>query len=131
MYLLDTNIWLERLLEQEKSREVELFLQRIPSELLHISDFSLHSIAIILLRLGQADTLGQFIEDLFRHGAVTLVRLDPVDFSHILRIIKMYKLDFDDAYQLAAAKKQHLTLISFDGDFDRTEMGRKTPADFL
>ncbi len=131
MYLLDTNIWLERLLEQEKSREVELFLQRIPSELLHISDFSLHSIAIILLRLGQEDTFNQFIEDLFMHGAVTLVRLEPLDFSYILELIKRFKLDFDDAYQLAAAKKQHLTLISFDGDFDRTEMGRKTPADFL
>ena len=93
--------------------------------------FSLHSIAIILLRLGQEYTFNQFIEDLFMHGAVTLVRLEPLDFSYILELIKRFKLDFDDAYQLVAAKKQHLTLISFDGDFDRTEMGRKTPADFL
>ena len=61
----------------------------------------------------------------------TLTRLDPGDFSHILRIIKRFNLDFDDAYQLVAAEKQQLTLISFDGDFDRTESGRKTPADFL
>jgi predicted nucleic acid-binding protein len=131
MYLLDTNIWLERLLEQERYREVELFFQRISSEHLHITDFSLHSIAIILLRLEKGEILDQFIEDLFMHGAVTLVRLDPVDFSHILRIIKMFKLDFDDAYQLAAAEKQRLALISFDSDFDRTDLGRKTPADFL
>jgi predicted nucleic acid-binding protein len=57
MYLLDTNIWLERLLEQERSREVELFFQRVPSEFLHITDFSLHSIAIILLRLGRGEIL--------------------------------------------------------------------------
>jgi hypothetical protein len=131
MYLLDTNIWLERLLEQERSRQVELFLQRVPSELIYITDFSLHSIAIILVRLEREDILGQFIEDLFLHGAVTLIRLDPVDFSQILRMVKMFKLDFDDAYQLAAAEKQHLTLISFDVDFDRTELGRKTPADYL
>ena len=131
MYLLDTNIWLERLLEQERSREVEAFFKHVPSELLHVTDFSLHSIAIILLRLGKMETLNQFIEDLFVYGAVTLTRLDPGDFSHILRIIKKFNLDFDDAYQLVAAEKQHLTLISFDGDFDRTESGRKTPADFL
>ncbi len=131
MYLLDTNIWLERLLEQEKSRQVELFLKGNPSEILHITDFSLHSIAIILLRLGKSDVLKQFIEDLFLHAAVTLIRLDPVDFTHIFRIIEMFKLDFDDAYQMAAAEKQHLTLISFDKDFDRTDLDRKTPADFL
>lgn len=131
MYLLDTNIWLEQLLEQEKSRQVELFLQTVPSEILYITDFSLHSIAIIPLRLKKEDVLGQFIEDLFIHGSVTLIRLDPVDFSDILRIIEMFKLDFDDGYQLAAAKKKHLTLISLDGDFDRTDLGRKTPADFL
>ncbi len=131
MYLLDTNIWLERLLEQDKSSQVKLFLQRVSSELLHIMDFSLHSIAIILVRLGKEDIPAQFIEDLFRHGAVTLVRLEPGDFPRIIRLIRTFKLDFDDAYQLAAGEKQHLTLISFDGDFDRTELGCKTPADFL
>jgi hypothetical protein len=40
-------------------------------------------------------------------------------------------LDFDDAYQYVAAEKHDLTLISFDADFDRTERGRKTPADIL
>ncbi len=131
MYLLDTNIWLERLLEQERSGEVELFFQRVPSELLHITDFSLHSIAIILLRLGKGEILIQFIEDLFVHGGVGLIRLDPAGFSHILQIIKRFNLDFDDAYQLAAAEKQNFTIISFDGDFDRTKLGRKTPADFF
>jgi uncharacterized protein len=131
MYLLDTNIWLERLLDQEKSRQVELFLKNNPSEILHITDFSLHSIAIILLRLGKEDLLRQFVDDLFIYGSVILIRLEPMDFFDMLLIIKRFKLDFDDAYQLAAAEKQHLTLISFDGDFDRTDLGRKTPADFL
>jgi predicted nucleic acid-binding protein len=51
-------------------------------------------------------------------------------FSTYFKIIKIFNLDFDDAYQLAAAEKQIFTIISFDGDFDRTESGRKTPADF-
>ena len=32
MYLVDTNIWLERLLEQERSEEVAKFLNSIPTE---------------------------------------------------------------------------------------------------
>lgn len=36
-----------------------------------------------------------------------------------------------DAYQYTAAEKYGLTLVSLDGDFDRTERGRKTPAEVL
>ncbi len=32
MYLVDTNIWLERLLDQERSAEVGQFLSRIPAD---------------------------------------------------------------------------------------------------
>jgi hypothetical protein len=42
-----------------------------------------------------------------------------------------FNLDFDDAYQYVAAEKHDLTLVSFDADFDRTDRGRKTPADIL
>jgi hypothetical protein len=42
-----------------------------------------------------------------------------------------FNLDFDDAYQYVAAEKHDLTLVSLDADFDRTERGRKTPADVL
>ena len=48
MYLVDTNIWLERLLEQERSEEVAKFLNFIPTEKLFITDFSFHSINIFI-----------------------------------------------------------------------------------
>ncbi len=34
MYLVDTNVWLERLLEQARAEEVAQFLDRTPSEIL-------------------------------------------------------------------------------------------------
>jgi predicted nucleic acid-binding protein len=46
MYLVDTNIWLERLLDQDKSESVRKFLDIVPSERLFISDFSFHSIGV-------------------------------------------------------------------------------------
>lgn len=51
MYLVDTNIWLERLLDQARSEEVGQFLAHIPSEQIFISDFAFHSIGVVLGRL--------------------------------------------------------------------------------
>ncbi len=42
-YLVDTNVWLERLLDQEKSEIASKFLDLIPTDELFVSDFSIHS----------------------------------------------------------------------------------------
>lgn len=44
MYLVDTNIWLERLLDQERAGEVAHFLASVESKKLAVTDFSIHSI---------------------------------------------------------------------------------------
>ncbi len=48
-----------------------------------------------------------------------------------IHAISPVNLDFDDSCQYALVSKHNLTLVSFDTDFDKTERGRKTPADFL
>lgn len=131
MYLVDTNVWLERLLGQEKADEVGRFLDRVLTADLWISDFCFHSISLILIRLGRNDALLKFVQDVFVDGAVSLARLDPSDTPQILAAVNQFALDFDDAYQYALAEKYNLALISFDSDFDRTERGRKTPAQIL
>ena len=40
-----------------------------------------------------------------------------------------FQLDFDDALHYATAQKHNLTLVSFDHDFDRTDLVRRTPCD--
>lgn len=127
MYLVDTNIWLERLLEQDKSEDVRKFLDIVPSERLFISDFSFHSIGVILCKINKRDTLLQFTDDIFKNGDVTLLCLEPDDFPKVVNVIEKYNLDFDDAYQYITAEKNDLTLVSFDADFDRTERGKKSP----
>jgi hypothetical protein len=127
MYLVDTNVWLERLLDQERSPEVGQFLERTPPERLSLTDFSFHSIGIILTRLRQASTLVNFVRDIFLDGGVLLVHLEPEDIPSLLHIMERYQLDFDDAYQYLAVEKHHLSLVSFDSDFDNTERGRITP----
>jgi hypothetical protein len=131
MYLVDTNVWLERLLDQARSEEVGAFLAHTPSERLFITDFAFHSIGVVLSRLNQVKALVSFVQDAFIDGAVGLIHLGPEDTEHLVCVIEQSKLDFDDAYQYVAAEKYNLTLVSFDSDFDKTEHGRKVPAEVL
>jgi predicted nucleic acid-binding protein len=65
------------------------------------------------------------------HSGVRVVRLTPADLIPVLDARKRLGLDFDDAYQYVTAKKYGYTFLSFDTDFDRTDLQRKTPGDIL
>jgi len=131
VYLIDTNVWLERILAQKRSAEVGSFLSHVPSEYLHLTDYSFHSVCLALTRHKLDAALLAFVRDSFQDGAVGLVALLPTDSERVLSVMRGFNLDFDDAYQYVAAEKHDLTLVSFDADFDRTDRGRKTPADIL
>ena len=131
MYLLDTNIALELLLDQEKADEVERFLRNTSPESLHLSEFALYSLGIVLLRRKMHDTFLQSVDDLLVTGGIRLVRLGVEDMQDIVRASRRFNLDFDDAYQYVAAEKYNFALVSFDSDFDRTERGKITPAEVL
>ena len=131
MYLVDTNVWLERMLDQERAQEVGEFLALVPAEDLLMSDFSLHSIGVILDRLEQRAVLVRLVDDFFLRGGVGLVSIQPADMIHLVEVMDRFDLDFDDAYQYVAAQQSSAMIISFDKDFDRTEQGRQTPAQVL
>jgi predicted nucleic acid-binding protein len=131
MYLLDTNIILELLLDQDNADEVERFLRSTPPEQLYLSEFALYSLGIILLRRKEYDTFLRAVEDLLTTGGLQLVRLGVSDMPELVRAAQAFNLDFDDAYQYAIAERYDLTLVSFDVDFDRTERRRRTPGDVL
>ncbi len=65
MYLVDTNIWLERLLEQERSEEVAKFLNSIPTEKLFITIFLF---ILLVLHQGSNLSLESSIERIFLKG---------------------------------------------------------------
>ena|SRR5438067_1290208 len=131
MYLIDTNIWLERLLEQAKSAEVGQFLDQTPSNQLFITDFAFHSICVILTRLKKKSAILDFVQDVFVNGAVTLVLIKPEETQSLVEAMDKYNLDFDDAYQYIAAEQNGLIIVSFDSDLDGTVRGKKTPAEIL
>jgi len=131
MYLLDTNILLELLLDQDNADQVERFLLSAPRENIFLSEFSLYSLGIVLLRKNLLGVFIQLVDDLLLQGGIRLARLGPEEMSILVDNVNRFGLDFDDAYQYTAAQLRKLSIISFDGDFDKTELGRKTPSEVM
>ena len=129
--LIDTNVFLEIILGQQRADEATALLAKTAEHEFFLSDYSLHSIGLLLLRRKQHDIFQSFLRDLTVNATVTLASLSTSDMPVVIDVARRYHLDFDDAYQYSVAKKFGLTLISFDSDFDRTDRGRKTPAEVL
>lgn len=129
-YLLDTNILLEGLLQQEKAEDIREFLNKIEQSDIAITDFSIHSIGIILLRLKRHKIFSEFLNDLLQ-SSIEVISLPVSKLQKTLEISVEYNLDFDDAYQYAVAEEFNLIIVSFDKDFDKTPRKRKEPVELL
>ena len=130
MYLVDTNIFLEALLEQNKAQEVRSLFQKIYLEEMFITDLSLHSMGIILFGLGKFELFSSFLDDMIVDG-IEILSLQSVELKSLHGIAQSFNLDFDDAYQYSVAEKYNLQLISFDQDFDRSKRKKKEPSEIL
>lgn len=130
-YLVDTNVWLERLLDQEKSEVTAKFLNLISADQLYVSDFAIHSMGVILSRLKKIDVLESFMNDLFINGQIKQLSLDVFDLLEVMVNIRKYNLDFDDAYQYSVAQKYDLILITFDKDFNVAGIKKNSPEEII
>jgi len=128
--LIDTNIFLEVLLGQTNEREVRSLMEKVVEHQFFISDYSFHSVGLLLFRRKQHEIFRQFLSEMITNAAV-MISLSLDDMEPVIEVAKRFNLDFDDAYQYVAAEKYGLTLVSFDSDFDRTERGRKLPSQIV
>jgi len=126
--LLDTNVFLEVILSQEKAEEVKGLLLKSAQHEFYITDYSLHSIGLLLFRRKQHEAFRAFLDDVLINGGIGLLSLLPDDMDSAISASKKFNLDFDDAYQYAIASKHDLALVSFDADFQRTDRGHKIPS---
>ncbi len=114
MFLIDTNIFLEILLSQDKTLICKDFLNKNIKDL-NISDFSLHSIGVILFRNDSANVFNEFIKDVLIN--IRLKHLSKNNYNNIVDIKNSTGLDFDDSYQYCICKEYNLTLVTMDKDF--------------
>jgi predicted nucleic acid-binding protein len=130
-YLLDSSVILEGLLLQAQAAQVQQLLMLAPPGMLCISDFSLHSIGLILTRSNLHNIFIRFVEDMILSGFLSVLFVPAEDLPQVVRYQQQFGLDFDDAYQYTVAEMNSLTIISFDSDFDRTIKGRAVPLDAI
>jgi len=118
MFLVDTNIFLEIPLRREKKENCKKFLDNNIRNL-NMTDFSLHSIGVILFRYGKENIFHRFIEDILPN--IRLLTLPIELYKDVVNARKSLNLDFDDAYQYSVAKYYGLKVVTMDKDFERIE----------
>ena len=116
MYLLDINIFLEILLKQEKSEECKKFLIKNYNKIF-ISDFSLHSIGVILFKIKKHTIFQEFLEDII--SKIQVLNYPPQAYLTLIKSAKSYDLDFDDLYQYSIAKYYDLQIVTMDTDYKK------------
>jgi len=116
MFLVDTNIFLEILLGQDKKEDCMSFLNN-NIENLNITNFSLHSIGVILFRYGKEGIFQKFVEDVMPD--ISLLSLPMELYRDLATDRKDMNLDFDDAYQYSMAKYYELKVVTMDKDFKK------------
>lgn len=114
MFLVDTNIFLEILLAQDKKEECKQFLAENIGDV-NISDFSVHSIGVILFRYNEEHLFERFISDVVSNMSV--LSLPPTLLPETIEAKVKFNLDFDDAYQYSLAKSNDLKIVTMDKDF--------------
>lgn len=130
--LIDTNIFLEWLLGQQRADECIALLDkvRVGEMRAFVTDFALHSIAVILERGGKRGELPSLMSSLASFEGMSILSASLEEYPAIAQQAIDMDLDFDDAYHVYFAKRQDIPLISFDRHFDGIAQ-RKTPRDVL
>lgn len=118
--IIDTNIFLEYLLAQEKADDCFNAIKTIINTNADavISSFSLHSIEVIMLRNKLNIKLKEFLSALSDIKHIKVHNTTPVEDMEILDLMENTRLDFDDSVQLYTAKKLNATLLTLDKHFD-------------
>jgi predicted nucleic acid-binding protein len=135
--LIDANVILEFLLARPRQDEC-LALVKLTSDgtmTAFVMSYAVHSIEYMLYREGNLTALRTFLELLQSSLGLTMYDSSPAEDLAALAFTKKaeapFQLDFDDALHYATAKKHNLALVTFDHDFDRTDLACTTPADIL
>ncbi|MEK7256872.1 MAG: PIN domain-containing protein [Bacteroidota bacterium] len=116
MDLVDTNVFIEILLQQPKAAICANYLRNHAGQF-YLSTFSLHSIGVLLFKKKQPQVFDQFLIDF--PPATFCLPLSTQGYSQLSSIQSQFNLDFDDAFQFATAKENMLRLVTQDADFRR------------
>lgn len=131
MILLDTNIFLELLLDQKQATECESLLELVSTGRVEaaVTHFTIHAIEVAL---GSGKSLDAFLRNLEHSAGLYVYDTSISEEIAVSLISKKIDRDFDDTIQYFVAKKLGAqAIVSFDEHFDGLDIPRTEPDDLL
>ncbi len=127
---IDSNIFLELFLGQNKADECQNFLEKVnKGEILcTVSDFNIDNILLILSREVNTELLEKALESIISYSGLSIYSLTVEDRMKAISHMQKHKLDFEDALTFQAVLSSGNTeIISFDKHFDNLLINRIEP----
>lgn len=131
MYLVDTNIFLEVLLAGSRKNECIQFLTAVKNgvKVGVITDFSVHSILVIMEGVGKREQLKIFLGSLLAYKGLRVYATELTDEIEAIDVSYDVKMDLNDAIQYhVASKLKAEAIVSFDKHFDGLRIPRLEPS---
>jgi len=123
--IIDTNIFLEVLLEQEKCEQCSIFLIDFAegNKTGFITTFSIDSIVISMLNNNRdEEKIKIFLSSLLKYRGLKFYQIKVQDRVNALGLMKKYGLDYEDAIMMQSAiSTNSKEIISFDRHFDKID----------
>lgn len=121
--LIDTNIFLEVQLNQERAPQATKILKAVSVNEIkgYITDYTIDSVIIILEHYDRSpDDIKRFLLSLLGYKGLEFYQLSIYDKIEATEHMKLLNLDFDDACMYQAMNVLKVVQIaSFDADFDK------------
>ncbi|MEA2089723.1 MAG: type II toxin-antitoxin system VapC family toxin [Thermoproteota archaeon] len=130
MYLVDTNIFLEVLLSEDRKDECKRFLRllRDGKKSGMVTDFTIHSIIVIMDQFSKLKELKTFLLSLLAYKGLHVYFTTVGDEVRAVEFAVEQNLDMDDAIQYSCAFKAKADgIVSFDKHFDGLKVPRLEP----
>ena len=130
MFLIDANIILEVLYKRARWRESYELLNAVKKGLLtaYVLHFTLHGISAIL---GKPELVRGFLSEVTVWKGLIIAYLTLEEELTATSLAERVGLDFDDGLQYYFALKKKVPIISFDKDFDKTDVERLEPHEVI
>jgi len=131
MILIDTNIFLELFLGQERARECEEFLSKVSKGDIEavVTIFTIHACEAVL---NDSKSILVLLRNLHYSLGLTVYNTSMDDEIATAMMMDKTGLDFDDSLQYYVARKLGAeAIVSYDIHFDKIDIARQEPHDFL
>ena len=131
MILIDTNIFLEVLLARARKETSKELLRSLRDgrEKGMVTDFTIHSIIVIMDGLNRLKELKTFLSSLTAYKGLRIYPTSIADEIRAIELTDETSLDMDDAIQYASALSTNAeAIVSFDKHFNGLKIPRTEPS---